>query len=91
MQYLIHQFKNKIAKDNLLFIFGGKNVNKELTCEQLSNELDKSEKMNKLVYDNYNTIIKDNIVTLKESIFPDCGENILIKIKDYKINHGCKK
>jgi len=91
MQYIIHQFKNKIAKDNLLFIFGGKNVNKELTCEQLSNELDKSEKMNKLVYDNYNTIIKDNIVTLKESIFPDCGENILIKIKDYKINHGCKK
>ena len=91
MQYIIHQFKNKIAKDNLLFIFGGKNVNKELTCEQLSNELDKSEKINKLVYDNYNTIIKDNIVTLKESIFPDCGENILIKIKDYKINHGCKK
>ena len=71
----------------MIFIYDGKNVNEELTCEQLSNELDKSEKMNKLAYDNYNTIIKDNIVTLKESIFPDCGENILIKIKDYKINH----
>ena len=91
MQSIINHFKNKIAKDNLLFIYGGKIVNEELTYEQLASELDKSrKKMNILVYDNNNTIIKDNLATSKESICPDCGENILIKIKDYKINHECK-
>ena len=91
MVEIINQFKNKISKDNLLFIYGGKIVNKELTFEQQVNELDKSrEKMNILVYDNYNAIVTDKIITLKESICPDCGENILIKIKDYKINYECK-
>ena len=90
MKNIINQFKNKIAKDNLLFIYGGKMINEELTFEQQSNELDKSrKKMNILVYDNYNTV-KEKTITSKESICSNCGENILIKIKDYKINYECK-
>ncbi len=77
MENIINQFKNKIAKDNFLFIYGGKMVNEELTFEQQANELDKARnKMNILVYDNFNTIVKEKIITSKESICPDCGENI---------------
>ena len=91
MQNIINKFKNKIAKDNFLFIYGGKMVNEELSFEQQANELDKARnKMNILVYDNNNTIVKEKIITSKESICPDCGENILVKIKDYKINYECK-
>ena len=91
MKNIINQLKNKIAKDNLLFIYGGKMINEELTFEQQSNELDKSrKKMNILVYDNYNTTVKDKTITSKESICPNCGENILIKIKGYKINYNVK-
>ena len=54
------------------------------------NGINREKKMNILVYDNYNAIVKDKKITLKESICPDCGENILIKIKDYKINYECK-
>ena len=91
MENIINQFKNKIAKDNFLFIYGGKMVNEELTFEQQANELDKARnKMNILVYDNFNTIVKEKIITSKESICPDCGENILVKIKDYKLNYECK-
>jgi len=77
MESIINQFKNKIGKDNFLFIYEGKMVNQELIFEQQANELDKARnKMNILVYDNYNTIVKEKIITSKESICPDCGENI---------------
>ena len=44
-----------------------------------------------LVYDNDNkTIINENKIVSKEVICPQYGENIVITIKYYKINYGCK-
>ena len=91
MKDIINQFINKILKNDLLFIYSGKIINEELTFEQQANELDKDrKKMNILVFDNDEAIKKDNIKQSKESICPKCYENILLKIKDFKISYECK-
>ena len=48
--------------------------------------------MNIIVYDIYeNEIVEEKIEKSKEIICPKCKENILIEIKDYKINmYDCK-
>ena len=42
--------------------------------------------MNILVYENNINTVKENEILSKEIICPECNENILFDIKDYKIN-----
>jgi len=74
------------------YIYGGNTINKELSFEIQANDEDKREKrMNILVYDEMKTIINNNIKEAKEVICPECKENILIKIEEYRINmYNCK-
>ena len=47
--------------------------------------------MNILVYEINKTIIGENFKNATEIICPECKENILVKINDYKITFfGCK-
>ena len=79
----------KIQKDinDLIFLYGGNEINLNLTLDQISNQLDiPNNKINILVY-NKNTTIKNNnnIKESKDQICPKCGECCRIKIDNYKI------
>ena len=94
MKDIINKFLIKIDKkeNNLYYLYNGNIINNELTFIEQANELDKErKKMNIIVYnkDEDNNIKKE--IISKDIICPDCKENILIEIKDFKINlSGCK-
>ena len=88
-KYLMKMGKNE---NDLLYIYGGNIIDYELTFIQQANELDKNRnKMNILVQSKNDDINEIKEIISKDIICPECGENILINIKDYKINlYGCK-
>ena len=83
---------NDSQNNNLVYLYNGQIINKELTFKEQANELDKNRKkmdilVTKIEAEENNT--KD--VISKDIICPTCKENSLIDIKDYKINiNGCK-
>ena len=91
MKDIFNRFKIKINEedDNLCYMYNGGIVNGELKLNQIirNNEAN----INILVYNNKNKNEKDKEIILNEIICPKCQENILIDIKDYKINlYECK-
>ena len=95
LSLICERFITKLQLDitnNYYYIYGGNILNKELCLEEQANDEDKREKrMNIIVYNEKKTIINDNIKEAKEVICPECKENILIKIEDYKISmYNCK-
>ena len=97
MKDIINQFitKTQIIANNIYYLYNGDKINEELTYEEQANGIDRQrKKMNILVNDKQNNIIinnNGNIIKSKDIICPECKENILIKIKDYKINlYECK-
>ena len=97
MEDIINEFisKNENANKCLYFLDNGDKINEKLIFNQQANEIDnKRKKMNILVYDvekEKNNKILENIIKSKEVICPVCNENIIISIKDYKINlSDCK-
>ena len=97
MKEIIDEFLKEISQqnkndNNFCYIYNGNKIDFELTFLEQANDTDKKrKKMNILVVkfiDNQNDI-KQKIS--KDIICPECKENILIDIKDFKINlHGCK-
>ena len=90
---IIQKFLSKISKkeEEIYYLYGGKNINENLTfLEHANNDDKKRNKMSILVYDGN----KENNPNLKKSknlICPLCQENIRMKIKDYKITlYDCK-
>ena len=74
--------KIKIDIDNLYFIYNGNIINKELINE----EDKKRNTMNILVIEINKTLKNDKIIRSKDIICPKYYEEILMSIKDYKIN-----
>ena len=88
-------YGNKIEKDiaNLYLIYNGNTINEELPLKKVINKEDlKRKKMNIIVNENNTIITKVNkIIKSKEIICQKCNENLLINVKDYKINlYNCK-
>ena len=96
MKDIIKCFLMKIGKNendnSLLYIYGGNIINFELTFIQQANELDRnSNTMNIIVQSNNDNNEEIKEIISEDIICPECGENILINIKDFKINlYGCK-
>ena len=70
--------------DNLYFLYNGQVINKSSKLENIIG----SNKVNKIIIQELNNqnLINDNIIKKsKYVICPDCGENCLININDYKI------
>ena len=88
------KYVNKIGIDisKLYFIYNGDKINDNLILDDIINEEDKRRNIiNILVNENYNPIIKENIIKSKEIICPKCYENTLLNINNYKINlYNCK-
>ena len=84
-KFLIKNGRNENDK-NLLYIYGANIINYELTFVQQANELDRNrKKMNILVKSNDDNDKEIKEMISKNIICPECGENILIDIKDFKI------
>ena len=94
MKEIIDKFLIKLEnkENNLFYLYNGTKINYELTFNQQANDIDKNRKqMNILVTKNEEdkNIIKE--IVSKDIICPECKENILIDIDNFKINfHDCK-
>ena len=85
--------KTKINNLNGYHLYNGDKINEELKFNEQANENDNQrKKMKILVYDKEENINNnENIIKSKDVICPECKENILINIKDYRINlYDCK-
>ena len=93
MKDIYNKFLIKIQKedDNLYCIYNGNKINKELTFNEQVNTLDKDrKKMNIIVIDDNKTTIEKHEIISKDIICPECKDNIIMDIKNFKINlSGC--
>ena len=81
--------KGKIDVNKLYFIYNGNIIDLKLKYKDIIKKTDKN-KMNILVVE-CEKEVKENKKLSEEIICPECKENILIKIKNYRINlNGCK-
>ena len=99
MKDIIDKFLFKIKENNNIFfyIYNGTRINFELTFDDQANKIDKDrKKMNVLVTKNNDNDKNDENEKFKEIKFndiicPECNENVLLKIEDFKINlFDCK-
>ena len=91
MENIITNYLQRIGNEgnNLYYLYNGNIINRELTFNELANNLDTNNRtMRILVY----RIDEDkNEIISKDIICPECKENILLNIKNFKINlSGCK-
>ena len=90
MKDICIRFGIKVEKDikSLYFMYNGKTVDIELKYKDIINEMDKERnEMNILVEElNKEEIKEENRILSKEIICPECKENVLINIDDYKMN-----
>ncbi len=91
MEEICQKFTLKIGKnkENLFFLYNGKNLNNKNTFQEQINNIDKNNNIIKIlvndIMENKNNI-NDNIINSKEIICPKCNDISLIYIKDYKID-----
>ena len=93
MTEICKKFGNKIQIDinDLYFLYNGKIINIELRYDEIANRFDKERKEVSILVINKNTVVLDNKKKLEFPICPECNENIILEIKDYKINlYDCK-
>ena len=89
--------KSEIKDDNnkLYFLYGGNKVDENLTFEQAISGKNKEEKELIIVVEEQpddSLLLLNNKYKTEDILCPRCGENILLRIKDYKINlYNCKK
>ena len=95
MREICNKFGNKVKEidiKNIYFMYNGNIIDLELEYKDIINEIDKTKnKINVLVEEYKKEELNKNEILSKEIICPECKENILIEIDDYKINlKGCK-
>jgi len=93
MKDIINRFLIKIGKNendnNLNYKYGANIINHELTFIQQLSELDRNKNKIKIIVESNNENNKE--IISKDIICPECGENILLNIEDFKLNlYGCK-
>jgi hypothetical protein len=94
MKDIINRFKTKmqLEKAELLYLYGGTQINEDLTFEETINKDSKNEKkMLIVVYSNNQEVKENGIIQSKEIICPQCGKNCFLQIDNFKILlNGCK-
>ena len=96
MKDICNRYAVKAEKDinKIYFVYNGKNLNNdylEQTFIQNANEIDKQRKKISLLVNEIDRKKENKKIISKEIICPECGENIRMKINNYKINlFDCK-
>ena len=86
MKEIIKRYINKIkVEENLYFIYNWIIIKEELKYDEIINEEDKRRNiMNILVYEINMKAKKENMYQMNKIICPECKEDILININEYK-------
>ena len=93
MKEIIKRYKSKInTEENIYFIYNGIILNEDLKYGEIINEEDKKRNtINILVYEINMKTEKEKMIRINEIICPECKEDILININEYKFNlYNCK-
>ena len=94
MNEIIDKFliKSENKDKNLFYLYNGNQINNGLTFEEQANEIDKKRnKMNIVVNTTDEEMDELKEIASKEIICPNCKENALLDINNFKINlYGCK-
>ena len=93
MKEICQRFISKYELDinRIYFLYNGNRIDENLTFEQIATEENKAENIVKILVDEVDITPIDKYIKSNEVICPKCGEDILISIKDYKINlYNCK-
>ena len=91
LKTIIERLSNKIniPKKDIYGLYNGKILDEEIKEDQIPK--DENNKKVILIYEYDKSTIINNIIKSNEVICPECKENCLIKIKDYKILlYNCK-
>ena len=92
MEEVIKKYKSKIEIEvnNEFYLYNGNVINKNNKLEEIINNEDKmNNKMKILVNDIDEIKDNNNIEEIKEIKCPQCHENVIINIKDYKLGMKC--
>ena len=90
IKYVFRAFLEKVIPDykKKKFYYNGKLINEELKVGDIISETDKERGKMDIVIKKSDKI--EDLIDFKEVICPNCGDNIVMNIKDYKINlHDC--
>ena len=94
MKDIINKFLVKIGKkdQNILFyLYNGSRIKEELTFNEQANNFDKNRKKMNIIVTNDENKSENKKIVSNDIICPECNENILLDIKDFKINlNECK-
>ena len=96
IKQIIDRLGNKIDDidiNKIYLLYNGKKINVDYKIGDIINDLDKNKKEMNIIINNTDdtTINNKNIKKSKDIICPECKENILIKLEDYKlIMYNCK-
>ena len=88
--------KSQIQDDNnLFFLYDGNKIDENLALEQIINKADKEKKELTILVEEQPLdsilLLKNKEYKTEDILCPKCGDNILLRIKDYKINlYNCK-
>ena len=94
MKDIIDRFLIKLEKKekNLYYLYDGTQINYELRFNEQANDIDKNRKQINIIVTKSEVpqnIIKE--IVSKDIICPECKENVLIDINNFRINfHDCK-
>ena len=92
MRNIFEKYNSKLELDktkNYYYLYNGNKIDEELKYEELGDKKENEIKI--LVIEENKEIKNENIKELNEIICPECGDHILIKIENYKINmYNCK-
>ena len=95
MKEIFRKYKNKVDINykEVYFLYGGNNIDLELTYEQTINKDDLERGEMKILLYNKTNINEDNSqIKSKYVICPECKENCFLNLQNYKISlSGCKK
>ena len=87
MEEVLNKYKSQIEIDNVYYLYNGNNINEKNKLEEIVNNEDRGLNIMKiLVYDINEKVDNKNI---KEIICPECNENVIININEYKLGIKC--
>ena len=76
---------------NLFYLYNGTCINSELKFSNQANKIDNDRKKMNILVTRNDANIKIKEIVFKDIICPECKENILIEIKNFKISlYNCK-
>ena len=90
---IINKFilKSNINEDEVFFLYGGNNINMDLSFFEQANKIDKERNQMNIIVFAKEEPIKEGLTKSKDIICPKCKQNCLINIKDYKVKlYDCK-